>query len=102
MSHERAPTIEVPYSESNIHHEESQHGKIVRFCFLQQRTELEFWDAIDKLGDYGQRHELLLQRIISRQWKLFVLIIISIGLQLIHMGAQAKTWFTTMMLYMTR
>jgi hypothetical protein len=99
---DRAPTREVPPSESHEHHEESDRGKVVRFCFLQQRTELDFWHAIDKLGDYGQKHELLLQRIISRQWKLFALIAFSIGLQLLHMSAQAKAWLTTMMPFMTR
>ena len=99
---DRAPTREVPVRESHEHHEESDRGKVVRFCFLQQRTELEFWTAIDKLGDYGQKHELLLQRIISRQWKLFALIGLSIGLQLLHMGAQGKVWLITTMLSMTR
>lgn len=99
---DRAPTRDVPPSESNEHHEESERGKVVRFCFLQQRTELEFWDAIDKLGDYGQKHELLLQRIISRQWKLFALIAFSIGLQILHMSAQAKAWLITTMHSMTQ
>lgn len=99
---DRAPTHEVPVTESHAHHEDSERGKVVRFCFLQQRTELEFWDAIDKLSDYGQKHELLLQRIISRQWKLFALIAFSIGLQVLHMSAQAKAWLSTMMHFMTR
>jgi hypothetical protein len=99
---DRAPTHEVPHSESHEHHEDSERAKVVRFCFLQQRTELEFWHAIDKLGDYGQKHELLLQRIISRQWKLFALIAFSIGLQVLHMSAQAKAWLSTMMHFMTR
>lgn len=99
---DRAPTQEVPVRESHAYHEETERGKVVRFCFLQQRTELEFWSAIDKLGDYGQKHELLLQRIISRQWKLFLLIGISISLQLLHMGAQGKAWLITTMHYMMR
>lgn len=82
---ERAPTREVPLKESFAKHEETGRGKVARFCFLQQRTELEFWEAIDKLGDYGQKHELLLKRIISRQWKLFAMITLSIALQCCHM-----------------
>lgn len=102
METERAPTSDVPPSESHAHHEESDRGKVIRFCFLQQRTELEFWEAIDKISTYSASHELLLHRIINRQWKLFTLIAISIGLQLLHMSAQAKVWLITMMHFMTR
>jgi hypothetical protein len=99
---DRKATHDVPSLESIHHHEKSEEGKVVYLGFLQHRTELEFWNAIDRLADYAQRHELLLHRITNRQWKLFALITFSISLQLLHMSAQAKVWLTTMMHYMTQ
>jgi hypothetical protein len=89
---DRAPTSDVPPAESNTHHEEGERNKVIRYCFLQERTELEFWAAIDKLGDYGQKHELLLQRISSRQWKLFVLVLASLLLQIAYLIPKMKVW----------
>jgi hypothetical protein len=50
---------------------ETPEAKLHRLCVLQNQMESDLWTAIDKLSDFGQKHELMLTKLLRRQWVVF-------------------------------